>query len=118
MDDRHLPLEFGLNEAISLDKGCYRGQEIMARITYRGHLNRRLGAIAIHHSHIPSRGTEVRAQGAKVGEVSSAVFSPRLQSPLALAVLKADSLRPGTSVELASQDGRMIRGEVVPLPLQ
>ncbi len=116
MDDHDLPLEFGLGTAISLNKGCYRGQEIMARITYRGHLNRGFCGIAVHQSYIPPRGTEVRAQGGKIGKVTSAIFSPRLHCPLALAVLKNEFLKPGTSVGLVSNDG-LIPGEVIALPL-
>jgi aminomethyltransferase len=116
MQDRHLPLEFGLKEAISLSKGCYRGQEIMARITYRGHLNRQFGAIAVGQRHIPPPGTEVRSRGIKIGEVSSAAFSPRLHGPLALAVLKKDFLKPGTCVELALSDGA-IPGRIISLPV-
>ncbi len=102
--------------AISLSKGCYRGQEIMARITYRGHLNRGLGGIAVHQSYIPPRGTEVRVQGGKIGKVTSAIFSPRLHHPLALAVLKNEFVKPGTSVDPVTNDG-IIPAEVIALPL-
>ncbi len=116
MDNRNLPLEFGLNKAISLNKGCYRGQEIMARITYRGHLNRGFGGIRLRSAGMPQHGTAVMSGGAKIGEISSAAFSPKFQAPLALAVLKSDFLAPGTSVELALEEG-MVPGEVVALPV-
>jgi folate-binding protein YgfZ len=116
METRHLPLEFGLKNAVSLNKGCYRGQEIMARVTYRGHLNRGLGGIAVAGTGIPPHGTPVMAGGQKAGEISSAAFSPRLGCPLALAVLKQDFLNPGTPVEILFDDAQ-IPGKVISLPL-
>ncbi len=112
-----LPMEFGLDSALSTTKGCYRGQEIVTRILHRGHLDRRLGAIAVDHAEPPVRGAAVRAEEAKVGEVTSAILSPRLGRPLALAVLKTRVLAPGTGVEvLYGETAR--RAEVVTLPLQ
>ncbi len=116
MDHSNLPMEFGLDKAISLNKGCYRGQEIVARVTYRGHLNRRFCGIRVHSTVIPQRGTAVMSAGAKIGEISSAAFSPRLQSPLSLAVIKNEFLAPGTRVEL-SVENCLIPGEVVALPV-
>ena len=117
MDHRHLPLEFGLSSAVSLNKGCYRGQEIMARITYRGHLRKRFVGIAVHGERPPAPGTQVRDQGSLIGEVTSAAFSPRLESALALSILKIEFSEPGTAVEFAC-DGTMIPGHVVRLPLE
>jgi aminomethyltransferase len=116
MDDKTLPMEMGLDAAISMSKGCYRGQEIVARVIHRGHLDRRLAGIVIDSEEPPSRGTEVRSQGAKIGEVTSAVHSPRLGRPLALAVLKTDFLRPGTLVEVAFGESHR-PGKVIALPL-
>jgi folate-binding protein YgfZ len=116
MDERSLPMEMGLNSAISLTKGCYRGQEIVARITYRGHLDRKLGAVAINFVEPPARGSEILAAGTKIGEVTSAILSPLLQRPLALAVLKTDFLTPGTAVEVAYGSSSH-SGEIIALPL-
>jgi folate-binding protein YgfZ len=118
MDERNLPMEMGLTSAaISLTKGCYRGQEIVARVIYRGNLGRQLGAVAVDHAEPPARGAEVRAAGTKIGEVTSAIVSPRLQRPLALAVLKTDFLTAGTSVEVTygttAHPGKVV---TVPLP--
>lgn len=109
-------MEFGLNSAISMTKGCYRGQEIVARVVHRGRLDRRLGAVAIACEEVPERGAEIRVLGTKIGRVTSAIRSPRLGRPLALAVLKIDFLRPGTAVEVLY--GEIAHpGEIVPLPL-
>lgn len=116
MDDRNLPMEMGLTSAISMTKGCYRGQEIVARVVYRGHLDRRLGAIAVNHPEVPARGAEILAGGTKIGEVTSAIISPRLKRPLALAVLKSEYLSAGTVVEVSYGD-TTCPGEVVNLPI-
>lgn len=117
MDDRNLPMELGLSSAISLTKGCYRGQEIVARIHYRGHLDRRLAAVVLRQNELPDSGAEIRSQGEKIGTVTSAILSPRLQRPLALCILKSEFLAPGTAVEVAR--GHVFHpGEVVALPLR
>jgi folate-binding protein YgfZ len=116
MDDRSLPMEMGLSEAISLTKGCYRGQEIVARVHYRGHLDRRLGAVAVEHNEPPPAGAEVRSKGVKVGAVTSAILSPRLGRPLALCILKLDALQPGTPIEV-DYGLTAHRGITVSLPL-
>ena len=71
IDDRILPAEAGLDErAIAFDKGCYPGQEPIARLHYRGHVNRRLRVLDVAHA---TPGDEV-VQGEKaVGRVTSAV---------------------------------------------
>jgi folate-binding protein YgfZ len=117
MDDRRLPMEMGLDSAISLTKGCYRGQEIVARVTYRGKLDRGLAAVALDADQPPPQGSEIRAGGEKAGEVTSAVFSPRLGSPLALGILKSEFRQPGTPVEVHF-GGESRPGRVVALPAE
>jgi glycine cleavage system T protein len=117
MDETTLPMEMGLDHAISMTKGCYRGQEIVARVLHRGHLDRKLAGIAVGHTEPPRRGHEVRSEGARVGAVTSAVWSPRLEKPLALAVLKNDYRAPGTEVEVVYGDAAH-PGTVVALPLR
>jgi aminomethyltransferase len=116
MDDKTLPMEMGLQNAISMTKGCYRGQEIVARVMHRGHLDRRLAGVAVQTELPPAPGSEVRSNGARAGEVTSAIISPRLGKALALAVLKTAFLKPGTPVEVAEGETTH-KGEVVSLPL-
>jgi folate-binding protein YgfZ len=72
IDDRVLPAEAGLDErAISFTKGCYPGQEPVARQHYRGKVNRRLRVLAVDGS--PDPGTPVTHEGKHVGRVTSAV---------------------------------------------
>jgi tRNA-modifying protein YgfZ len=74
LDDRVLPAEAGLIErAVSLTKGCYPGQEPIARLHYRGHANRGLRRLRIESDTPPERNAEVVLAGKAVGRVTSAV---------------------------------------------
>ncbi len=72
IDDRVLPAEAGLVErAVSLTKGCYPGQEPIARLHYRGHANRALRVLAIEANELPAADAEVRYAEKVVGRVTS-----------------------------------------------
>jgi tRNA-modifying protein YgfZ len=74
IDDRVLPAEAGLVErAVSLTKGCYPGQEPIARLHYRGHANRGLRVLAIEGDEPPGADAEIVYEGKAVGRVTSAV---------------------------------------------
>jgi folate-binding protein YgfZ len=71
LDDRVLPAEAGLDQThISFTKGCYPGQEPIARLHYRGHVNRQLRVLEVESA---SPGDEIEYQGKSVGRVTSAV---------------------------------------------
>lgn len=73
IDDRVLPAEAGLDErAISFTKGCFPGQEPVARLRYRGHVNRRLRVLEIETGEPPPYDAEVLYGGKVVGRVTSA----------------------------------------------
>jgi folate-binding protein YgfZ len=74
IDDRVLPAEAGLVErAVSFTKGCYPGQEPIARLHYRGKANRRLRILALEDDHAPAPEAEVELDGKVVGRVTSSV---------------------------------------------
>ena len=74
IDDRVLPAEAGLVErAVSFTKGCYPGQEPIARLHYRGRANRGLRVLVLEAGDPPPYDTEVRLAGKPVGRVTSAV---------------------------------------------
>lgn len=71
IDDRVLPAEAGLTErAVSFTKGCYPGQEPIARLHYRGHANRGLRVLALPE--LPEPETELSYEGKSVGRITSA----------------------------------------------
>lgn len=74
IDERVLPAEAGLDErAVSFTKGCYPGQEPIARLRHRGHVNRGLRRIVIATDELPEKDTPVGYEGREVGRVTSAV---------------------------------------------
>ncbi|MBP7962023.1 MAG: aminomethyltransferase family protein [Caldilineaceae bacterium] len=101
--DAFSPLEAGLAWACAENKGCYTGQEIIARqITY-DKVTKTLVGITADGPVDP--GAEVLADGRSVGTVTSAVFSPSLGKHLALAVVKRPANVPGTAVTLGNGAG-------------
>jgi tRNA-modifying protein YgfZ len=105
-----IPEEAGLNErAVSFTKGCYVGQETVARLHYRGRPNRHLRGLRLEQPGIP--GEPVRFGERVVGALGSTVVSPAL-GPIALAILRRE-VAPGDLVTVGD-DGR--GGEVVELP--
>jgi folate-binding protein YgfZ len=74
LDERILPAEAGLTEThVSFTKGCYPGQEPIARQHYRGKLNRRLRVLELEDGAVPGPETEIQLDGKTVGRVTSAV---------------------------------------------
>jgi len=74
LDDRVLPAEAGLEErAISFTKGCYPGQEPVARLHYRGHPNRGLRVLELAGTDLPAYDAELTFEGKVVGRITSAV---------------------------------------------
>ena len=73
LDDRVLPAEAGLDAtAISFTKGCYPGQEPIARLHYRGHANRGLRVLELEGDDLPEPDSELVLDGKSVGRVTSA----------------------------------------------
>src|SRR5688572_19003003 len=96
----HFPQETGLEErAVSYTKGCYLGQEVIARIHYRGQANRVMRGLLLEGA-APPDGTEVSFEGRPLGTLSSAVESPVMERAIALAVLHRRGAEPGTRVQL------------------
>jgi folate-binding protein YgfZ len=104
LDEDTLPLEAGLERAIAYDKGCYVGQEVIARISHRGHVNRKLAGLWISGSAQVAAGAALTQEGKPAGVVRSSLVSERLGAPIALAYVRRESLTPGTVLALA--DGR------------
>ena len=74
IDDRVLPAEAGLDErAVDFEKGCYPGQEPIARQHYRGRVNRTLRVLEIEGAEVPAYDAELEYEGKVVGRVTSAV---------------------------------------------
>ncbi len=104
-----IPEEAGINErAVSFSKGCYIGQETVARLHYRGKPNRRLRGIRL--SAPVAAGAPIRAGERELGAIGTAALSPA-HGPIALAIVRREA-EEGASVLVG--DG--VEAEVVALP--
>ena len=100
-----IPQEAGINErAVSFTKGCYIGQETVARLHYRGKPNRHLRGLRLARP--GANGDPVRLGERELGTVGTAVLSPA-HGPIALAILRREA-EPGATVEVG--DGDLRRG--------
>ena len=105
-----IPQEAGINErAVSFTKGCYIGQETVARLHYKGKPNRHLRGLRARRTR-RSAGDPVRLGERELGTIGTAVLSPA-HGPIALAILRREA-EPGTPVEV----GGRLAAEVVELP--
>jgi len=112
ISDKNLPQEVARDaQAISFVKGCYIGQETVARIDALGHVNKSLAGVKFSGKEAPPPGAELKVDEQTVGEVTSACFSPRFKAPLALAYL-----RRGHHQLAAKLESPLGSAEIVKLP--
>jgi folate-binding protein YgfZ len=105
-----IPQEAGLNDrAVSFTKGCYVGQETVARLHYKGKPNRHLRGLKL--SEPVAHGDEIRHGERVVGQIGSAAVSP-VHGPIALAVIRREA-EPGAAVKVGEA---AVDGEVAELP--
>ncbi|HEX8145151.1 MAG TPA: aminomethyltransferase family protein [Pyrinomonadaceae bacterium] len=117
MDETNIITEAGLDEAVSYTKGCYVGQEIIARIHWRGHVAKKLAGLLFRDAVEIERGAKVlTTDGKEIGRITSAAFSPRLAHTVALAYVKYDYLAPGTPARVTA-GGAERDATVAELPL-
>jgi tRNA-modifying protein YgfZ len=99
-DGHNFPQEVDRNDcAISFTKGCYLGQETVARIDALGHVNQQIVGVRFDGANVPEFGAELTHAGAVAGRVTSATFSPQLQAPLALAMVRREWHKPGSRLD-------------------
>jgi len=115
VDDSVILPETRLESLVSYTKGCYIGQETVARVKYRGHVNRALSGLVVEGDRVPEAGTRVTAEGKDVGRVTSAVRSIALGRPIALGYVRREHFEPGSPVTLADAAGEQ-PARVVALP--
>lgn len=100
VDEKTIPQETGLvPEAVSFTKGCYLGQELVARIDTRGHVNRRLRGLAVTRNVLPPEGAEVWVGERQVGVMTSVCESTFVGAPIGLSLLRRE-VEDGDEVEV------------------
>jgi tRNA-modifying protein YgfZ len=111
MTQETIPQEAGINErAVSFTKGCYIGQETVARLHYKGKPNRHLRGLRL--SRPVEAGAVVILGDRELGKVGTAVLSP-VHGPIALAILRREA-EPGAEVQVDDD----VAAEVVDLPFE
>ncbi len=115
MDEETIALEARMEGAISFTKGCYEGQEVIARGTYQGHMNRFLVGLRVEGDLVPAHGDPISVGGQTVGSVTSATYSPTLHGVIALGYVRVPADEPGTRAVVESQSWQL-RAVVARLP--
>lgn len=113
LTDTTIPLEAHLEASISYNKGCYIGQEVIARATFRGQMSRKLVGLLLGEN-APAPGTELFNGEKRVGWITSVVRSPARGEHVALGYVHRTLLTEGTQLSLANGAGE---ATVAPLPL-
>jgi folate-binding protein YgfZ len=99
MDETTVVLETGLDEAVSFTKGCYIGQEIIARIHFRGHVAKQLTGLILEGT--AQANDELKsAEGKSAGKITSVAFSPKFEKNIAIAFVRYDYLAEGTELKV------------------
>lgn len=118
-DTTMLPQEASLEKrAVSFDKGCYLGQEVVYMLEHRGHPKRKLCAIALEEgADVPANGAGVAtAAGEAIGDVRSATRGPLRGRVRALAMIKWSNAKPGTELRVDGRTAHVVSvGDVVPV---
>jgi folate-binding protein YgfZ len=113
----HLPQEVGRDaQAINFVKGCYLGQETVARLDALGHVNKILKGLKIEGSLVPPPGASLTSEGKSVGTVASSAWSPGWGAPVGLAYVRVAQAEPGTRLILTFEGGEA-QAVVADLPM-
>jgi folate-binding protein YgfZ len=118
MDETNIPLECGIEtRAVSYNKGCYIGQEVINRIHSIGHVNKELRGLRLANDlqNLPAKGDKLFHDGREVGHVTSAIKSPSLNANIALGFVRREANSPGTELVVHSA-GAQIKASIAELP--
>jgi folate-binding protein YgfZ len=104
-------------KGISYEKGCYIGQEVVAKVKYIGHVNRRFVGLTIEGKDLPEMKSPIHKNGKEVGYVTTTLLSPGLNKPIALGFVSRSAYAPGTQVEIVCGQ-KPIAATIVDLPFK
>ncbi|HEV2455926.1 MAG TPA: glycine cleavage T C-terminal barrel domain-containing protein, partial [Verrucomicrobiae bacterium] len=107
MDETNLPMESIESRAVSFNKGCYIGQEVLNRIHAIGHVAKELRGLRLAEGlkSLPDKGAKLLRDGKEAGYVTSAVRSPALDANIALGYVRREANEIGTELTLQTADG-------------
>ena len=105
VDETNLLPETGLERyAVSATKGCYVGQEIVARMQTYGSASRKLMGLVCEGHEVPQANDPILKDGQPLGHITSACFSPAMQQPIAMGSIKRPFYEVGTTVQIVRAD--------------
>ncbi len=117
INENYIINETNLTDAVSYTKGCYLGQEVIARIHWRGQPAKQLKGLLVDAVEPLARGTEVWASdGKKVGELTSSVRSLALDRVIALGYVHRHYLNPGTAFTLKQGEAELGTAQLAETP--
>ncbi|MGI6455103.1 MAG: YgfZ/GcvT domain-containing protein [bacterium] len=116
LDDKVIPQEARLHHALSFTKGCYLGQEVVARLHFRGHVNRELTGFYLNTPQPPEQEVLLTHEGKPVGSITSAVLSPTLNRVIGIGFLRCKLREEGREIQ-GENAGEQITATVANLPL-
>jgi len=125
LNEKHNPLETPLaNEAVSFTKGCYIGQEVIARLDAQGKVQRQLVGLKFKDN-VPNVGDRISIDdlagvnplGDEIGDVTSIAISPK-NGAIGLGYVRAKFANPGTIVSVKDANGNKLQASVVTLPFE
>lgn len=108
VDDRVVPLEAGMADTLSFTKGCFIGQETLAKMQNLGKPRRFLVGLSIEGDHPPEARTSLYAGDKEVGDTRSSAASPALGSTIALGSVRRGSEEPGTELRLGDEGAAVV----------
>jgi folate-binding protein YgfZ len=115
MGEDTLALEGAPESAISFTKGCYVGQEVVARGTYIGQVRRKLLGLEVEGDLPPVHGDRVSSAGRDIGAVTSATWSPTRTAAIGMALLRVDAVSAADGLFI-NRGGWDLRARLHPLP--
>lgn len=109
MDDATIVPELGLDGLISYNKGCYIGQEIIARIYFRGHVAKELRGLVFEDetAEVKPQDELKTVDGKSAGKITSVTFSPKIGKKIALGFVRYDYLADGTELKVGELAARV-----------
>ena len=111
VDENTIVLEAGYQDAISFTKGCYMGQEVVARATHIGRVNRRLVQLEVDASEKVKAGSQILSDGTAIGSVTSSAISPGIGKTVALGYVGRDFAATGREL-MVETEGKDMQARV------
>ncbi len=115
LTEENIPLEIEGQDMVSFTKGCYVGQEVVARLKFLGQANKHLRGLLITDPSTPITSSRVKSEEKEIGRITSSAYSPTLGQPIAMAYLRREYSATGTQVNVES-DRRNLPATVTDLP--